>query len=70
MNSDEDEYSVIKVELAFVLLKESILNSLVLLWDYNKSKLCLMLLFIYFSFTLLALGSSIHFFPLHLRMKF
>jgi len=45
-NSDEDEYSLIKARLAFILLKESILNRLVLLWHYNKCKLFLVLLFI------------------------
>lgn len=62
MNSDEDEYSFMNVELAFLLLKNSILNSLVFLWDYNMCKLCLMLLFIRFLLTLLALGSSVHYF--------
>lgn len=68
MNSNEDEYSLIKVELAFALLKESILNSLVLLWDYNKCKLCLLLLFIAFLLTLLVLGSLIEFVSLSLHL--
>lgn len=68
MNSDEDEYSLIKVELAFALLKESILNSLVLLWNYSKCKLCLLLLFIAFLLTLLVLGSSIPFVSLSLHL--
>lgn len=54
MNSDEDEYSSIRAELIFVLLKVNILSSLVSLWGYNNCKLYLMLLFMCFLLTLLA----------------
>lgn len=65
MYSDEDEYSPTKAELIFALLKESILSSLVSLWDHNNCKLYLMLLFMCFLLTLLTLGSLLKiFFPL------
>lgn len=62
MNSDEDEYSSIRAEFIFVLLKVNILSSLVSLWGYNNCKLYLMLLLMCFLLTLLAWGSLL-FFP-------
>lgn len=62
MYSDEYEYSPTKAELIFALLKESILSSLVSLWDYNNCKLYLMLLFMCFLLTLLTLGSLLKIF--------
>lgn len=62
MNSDEDEYSSIRAEFIFVLLKVNILSSLVSLWGYNNCKLYLMLLLVCFLLTLLAWGSLL-FFP-------